>query len=143
MAYTTWTDDKGNTFSAPYIPDKIVGFHGIDPDLVGGGSGSGGGSGIDDHEQLQNLLGGDSTGHWHITALWYERLYSLLFQGRVPNGVGDLFMLEDYRRDDLIDLLSTLGMKTSRSDTSAKSAQTALNDYIDARINAELTARGL
>ena len=76
MAYTTWTDDKGNTFSAPYIPDKIVGFHGIDPDLVGGGSG--GGSGIDDHEQLQNLLGGDARGHYHVTDLQYEWLLTLL-----------------------------------------------------------------
>ena len=36
MAYSTWTDDHNNTFSTPYIPDKIVGFHGIDPDLVDG-----------------------------------------------------------------------------------------------------------
>ena len=41
MAYSTWTDDHNNKFSTPYIPDKIVGFHGIDPDLVdGGGSGA-------------------------------------------------------------------------------------------------------
>ena len=78
MAYNTWTDDKGNTFSAPYIPDKIVGFHGIDPDLVGGGSGGGSSSGIDDHEQLQNLLGGDARGHYHVTDLQYEWLCMLL-----------------------------------------------------------------
>lgn len=48
MAYNTWTDDRGNTFSEQYIPKKIVGLHGIGTDLVG--TGGSGGSGIDDHE---------------------------------------------------------------------------------------------
>ena len=76
MAYTTWTDDHSNTYSEPYIPSKIVGFHGIDPDLVSSG-GSGGGSGIDDHEQLRNLLGGDSRGHYHMTDIQFEWLTSV------------------------------------------------------------------
>ena len=75
MAYSTFTDDHSNTFSKPYIPNKIVGFHGIDPDLVGSG---GSGSGIDDHEQLNNLLGGDNiNGHWHMTEAEHEKLARL------------------------------------------------------------------
>ena len=80
MPYSTWVDDHSNTYSTPYIPNKIVGFHGIDPDLVGSGgsgSGGGGGSGTDDHEQLQNLLGGDSTGHYHVNAIQYEQILTL------------------------------------------------------------------
>ena len=136
----TFKDNLGNEYMDPYIPQKIVGFIGIDPDIVGG-SGSGGGSGIDDHEQLRNLLGGDASGHYHINASQYKLLYALFHQGIVPHGVSDFYMLDDYYRDDLIDLISTLGMKTSRSDTSAKSAQTALDDYIDARIAAYMASQ--
>ena len=46
MTVRTWLDTEGNTFSEPYIPSNIVGFHGIDPDLVGGG-GSGSSAGTD------------------------------------------------------------------------------------------------
>lgn len=70
MAIQTWTDSEGNTYSAPYIPQKTWGVHGINPSLVGlpSGSPSGGSGGlVDDHEQLQHLLGGDNSGHWHIS----------------------------------------------------------------------------
>ena len=40
----TFKDNFGNEYVDPYIPNKIVGFIGIDPDIVSGG----GGSGIDD-----------------------------------------------------------------------------------------------
>lgn len=138
----SFTDNFGNEYLDPYIPNKIVGFIGIDPDIKGKGGSGGGSSGIDDHEQLTNLLGGDATGHWHISELWYERLHSLLFHGRLPNGAGDMYMLDDYYCEDLRDLFSTLGMKTSRSSTSAKSAQAALEDYIDARIAAYMEQTG-
>ena len=75
MPYNTWIDDNNNTYSQPYVPKKIVGLHGIDPDLVGG---SGGGGGVDDHEQLNNLLGGDNiNGHWHMTQAEHEKLAEL------------------------------------------------------------------
>ena len=82
MAVKTWIDDNGNTFSEPYIPSKIVGFHGIDPDLIGNGSGGSGGStgtGTDDHEELENLFGGDDeNGHWHLRWEEHGAICSLL-----------------------------------------------------------------
>ena len=71
----TFKDNFGNEYVDPYIPNKIVGFIGIDPDIVSSG---GGGSGIDDHEQLRNLLGGDATGHWHVNAEQYHFLIEIM-----------------------------------------------------------------
>ena len=68
-------DNFGNEYLDTYIPDKIVGFIGIDPDMKNGG---GGGSGTDDHEQLTNLLGGDATGHWHVNAEQYHCLLDIM-----------------------------------------------------------------
>ena len=42
-----------------------------------GGCGGGGG-GTSDHEQLTNLLGGDSTGHYHLTKSEYEAVLKLI-----------------------------------------------------------------
>lgn len=59
----------------PYIPEKIVGFIGIDPDIVSSGnSGTTPGNVVDDHELLSNLLGGDGHGHYHVTLHQYEWL---------------------------------------------------------------------
>lgn len=78
IAVSTWMDDRNNTYSEPYIPEKIVGFHGIDTDLISaGGNGGGTATGTDDHEQLRNLLGGDFTGHWQINEFQYGTLYNL------------------------------------------------------------------
>ena len=59
MAYSTFIDDHSNTYSEPYIPEKIVGFHGIDPDLVSVGVSTVSSSGEKVmHELLTDLLGG-------------------------------------------------------------------------------------
>ena len=68
----TFTDNFGNEYLAPYIPNKIVGFIGIDPNIKGNGGGT------DDHEQLTNLLGGDATGHWHVNAEQYHFLLDIM-----------------------------------------------------------------
>ena len=97
MAYNTWTDDHNNIFSEPYIPEKIVGFHGIDPDLVssgGGNNGSGGNSGSGamlTHEDLEGLLGGDDNGHYHLTPDDYEALQEILQIRREENKSGETF----------------------------------------------------
>ena len=40
--------------------------------------GNGSGGGTTDHEALENLLGGDSTGHYHLTKAEYEALLKLI-----------------------------------------------------------------
>ena len=137
MAYSTWTDDHNNTFSTPYIPDKIVGFHGIDPDLVdGGGSGGGGGSGtaevIKDHEKLDNLLGGDMYGHWHVS----------------ENEIGFIYSTRQLANPGYFQALKNMMNEIYSTDTNGNlimdsTSLTKLADFIDARINAALTARGL
>ena len=134
MPYSTWLDDHSNTYSTPYIPEKIVGFHGIDPDLVSSGGGGGGsGGGIDDHEQLNNLLGGDASGHYHVNADEYNVIQHLACPPGIPSHELIFLTTELLRkifpRDSNNDLLPLTGNE--------------LNDFIDARINAALTARGL
>ncbi|MBQ7594087.1 MAG: hypothetical protein IJU48_07025 [Synergistaceae bacterium] len=67
MPIDVWTDDCDNTFSKPYIPQKIVGFSGIDPDLVSETGGGSSGEPAQDHEKLQRVLGGGGEGdHYHL-----------------------------------------------------------------------------
>ena len=42
------------------------------------GCGGGMGGGTTDHEALENLLGGDSTGHYHLTKAEYEAVIKLI-----------------------------------------------------------------
>ena len=117
----TFKDNLGNEYMDPYIPQKIVGFIGIDPDIVGG-SGSGGGTGIDDHEQLRNLLGGDNRfGHWHLNGSEYERLVGLVNGGWVATPNGDGY----YRLWN----------------SAANPPIPGLDDYIDARIAAYIASQ--
>ena len=98
MPYSTWTDNQSNIYSTPYIPDKIVGFHGIDPDLVAAETEapqwfadyqeftrntSSGGDPDDEvvpisHEKLDDLVGGDANYHYHLTEAEYEGLRALM-----------------------------------------------------------------
>ena len=71
----SFTDNFGNEYLDPYIPNKIVGFIGIDPDMKGNGGGT------DNHEELTNLLGGDATGHWHVNAEQYRSILAMLAVG--------------------------------------------------------------
>ena len=72
MTIKKYTDGAGNTYSETIIPDKIVGFSGIDPVFIPNGwdDGSAGGEieGTQDHEKLQRLLGGGTSegDHYHI-----------------------------------------------------------------------------
>ena len=96
----TWTDNYGNEYVNPYVPEKVVGFSGIDPALATSGTtgqgwmadyqnyisnhGSGASEEPDDdiipisHEKLDDLTGGDTTGHYHLTQAEYEALARLL-----------------------------------------------------------------
>ncbi len=82
---STFTDEYGNEYVAPYIPQKIVGFQGIDPSSMGpelvikqwwddykklmlNNGSEGDGTGEEtipiSHEQLDELYGGDAEGHY-------------------------------------------------------------------------------
>ena len=60
-------------YEQPVIEELIVGFSGIDPPLK-----------IDvlssnvNHEELNNLLGGDDDGHYHLTKEQYDELKKLI-----------------------------------------------------------------
>ena len=96
----TWTDNYGNEYVNPYVPEKVVGFSGIDPALATSGTtgqgwmadyqnyisnhGSGASEEPDDdiipisHEKLDDLTGGDAAGHYHLTQAEYEKLAEFL-----------------------------------------------------------------
>ncbi|MBQ7594076.1 MAG: hypothetical protein IJU48_06970 [Synergistaceae bacterium] len=60
-------------YEQPVIEELIVGFSGIDPPLK-----------VDvlsenvNHEELNNLLGGDDDGHYHLTKERYDKLIELI-----------------------------------------------------------------
>ena len=54
-------------YRIPVLDDYVQGFSGIDPALKTDSSGI-------NHELIQNLLGGDETGHYHLT---YEQIQKL------------------------------------------------------------------
>ena len=60
-------------YEQPVIEELIVGFSGIDPPLK-----------LDvmssnvNHEELNNLLGGDDEGHYHLTKEQYDELKKLI-----------------------------------------------------------------
>ena len=92
MAYSTFIDDHSNTYSEPYIPDKIVGFHGIDPDLVSAGVNTISSSGEKVmHELLTDLLGGSASGHYHLT---HDELAKLgkIIAALIPAGRTDVVL---------------------------------------------------
>ena len=88
MTIKKYTDGAGNTYSETIIPDKIVGFSGIDPVFIPNGwdDGSAGGEieGTQDHEKLQRLLGGGTSegDHYHIDHYQhyiFNRIFDLVF----------------------------------------------------------------
>lgn len=92
MAVSTFIDDRSNTYSTPYIPEKIVGFHGIDPDLVSSGVSYQGNSGEQVmHEQLPDLLGGTANGHYHLTQEELKKLGKII-QALIPDGRIDVVL---------------------------------------------------
>ena len=92
MAYSTFIDDHSNTYSEPYIPEKIVGFHGIDPDLVSVGVSTVGSSGEKVmHELLTDLLGGSPSGHYHLTQDELAKLGKII-AALIPAGRTDVVL---------------------------------------------------
>ena len=61
-------------YERPEVERLTIGFSGIDPPEKQGTS---------DHEELDNLLGGDIMGHYHLTGPQLEKL-SAMFQENYP-----------------------------------------------------------
>ena len=68
-------------YEKPQVDELTVGFSGIDPELKAG-------AGSQDHEKLNNLLGGDSTGHYHLTEAQIEKLKQKLGE-KYPPRIGE------------------------------------------------------
>lgn len=63
-------------YKYPEVEELDIGFAGIDPPLKNNGSSI-------NHEELNNLLGGDEKGHYHLTKEQIERLMDL-FDKKYP-----------------------------------------------------------
>jgi hypothetical protein len=64
-------------YERPVIEELVIGFSGIDPPLKPS-------AGRKDHEILDNLLGGDDTGHYHLTKEQIEKLLAIVGESYPP-----------------------------------------------------------
>ena len=86
-------NDFKQVYEEPEIGNITIGFSSIDPQKK---KPSSSGGGTDDHEQLQNLWGGDSTGHYHMNSVEWHCLQALALrlydastgQVNIPTGGG-------------------------------------------------------
>ena len=62
-------------YERPEIEELTVGFSGIDPPEK---------TGTNDHEELENLLGGDAMGHYHLTGSQLEKLAAMFRESYPP-----------------------------------------------------------
>lgn len=131
MATGTFTDEYGNTYNIPYIPEKIIGFSGIDPGAIAVtvGSNSAGGDGTIyevntignntsngstsyysiDHEELDNLLGGEDFEHYHLSEKDYEDITEFLAARRAADEAGETeFTLSENEYERIMQLLDDL-----------------------------------
>ena len=69
--YEDLVDEFFTRYDEPEIDELIVGFSGIDPPLKMDNS-------ILDHEKLDNLLGGNDDGHYHLTRDEWLQVIDLL-----------------------------------------------------------------
>ena len=77
MLSETLFQDFYKKYEYPQVDELTVGFSGIDPELKAS-------TGSQDHEQLTNLLGGDSSGHYHLTEGQIEKLKQKLGEKYPP-----------------------------------------------------------
>ena len=69
--YAQWVADFFTRYQEPTIDDLIIGFSGIDPPLKVLASEI-------NHEELDNLLGGEPEGHYHLTKEQWEKIIEIL-----------------------------------------------------------------
>ena len=75
--YSELVEEFYTRYEKPELDPYVMGFSGIDPPLKHSGKGL-------DHEKLSNLLGGDATGHYHLTREELEKLIELLGESYPP-----------------------------------------------------------
>lgn len=85
-------------YEMPEIEEITLGFSGIDPSRRY--------AGIDDHEILRNLLGGDDDGHYHLTLeelSWLREKMGEKYLPVIADGIEitliDSVEMEDYEID--------------------------------------------
>ena len=69
--YSRLVEEFFTRYEKPQVDKLTIGFSGIDPPLKVLASEI-------DHEELNNLLGGDETGHYHLTKDQWEKVLKLL-----------------------------------------------------------------
>ena len=76
--YSELVENFYTRYEKPELDHYVMGFSGIDPPLKRSG-------GKLDHEQLEGLLGGDETGHYHLTKAELEALIELISEKYPPD----------------------------------------------------------
>ena len=69
--YAKLVEEFFTRYQEPTVDDLIIGFSGIDPPLKVSGSEI-------NHEYLDNLLGGETLGHYHLTREQWEKVAKIL-----------------------------------------------------------------
>ena len=76
--YKDLVDEFFTRYERPVIEPFIMGFSGIDPPLKSS-------AGTADHEALNNLLGGDDSGHFHLTKEQLDWIIEQMSEKYPPN----------------------------------------------------------
>ncbi len=137
-----WLEEFYSKFEHPYVNDTTVGFSGIDPAPLGSNSGiSMDGVLIDDtddekvydHEELENLLGGEEFDHYHLTGEEYMQLQEMLErkQDEDDNGEISITLTQD-EYEKLLALFEAVYLDDSS--TPILINEDTLNDLIEQRI---------
>ena len=75
--YSELVENFYTRYEKPVLDPYVMGFSGIDPPLKRSGKGL-------DHEKLEGLLGGDETGHYHLTKAELDALIELISEKYPP-----------------------------------------------------------
>ena len=75
--YSKLVEEFFTRYETPEIEELVVGFSGIDPQKIVSSSEI-------NHELLNNLLGGDENGHYHLTQEQLEELIDIISMKYLP-----------------------------------------------------------
>ena len=127
-------------FEQPYIDETIMGFSGIDPAPKGSSIPMNGALPDDadeiriyDHEELENISGGDEYDHYHLTGEEYMLLQEILERkrGEIESGEISITITQD-EYEKLLALFEAVYPNNSEAPVLIN--EEALNDLIDLRI---------
>lgn len=75
--YSELVEEFYTRYDKPILEQYVMGFSGIDPPLKRSGAEI-------DHETLEGLLGGDETGHYHLTKAELDAFLELISEKYPP-----------------------------------------------------------